>query len=70
MTDKYRVKANKELFSAWEGLAQELSGFKSIVQNDIELSTEQLTQFNQMVYQFHNKLETLKAKVNDHIKSN
>ena len=55
-----RLKLNTE----WEKLLDEMSSFKDIIKES-EVSSQKLVNFNQKIYQFHTKIEILKAKTNE-----
>lgn len=63
------IRANEELFKKWKFLGMQIGLLSSIVQNDIDISEEQLQQFVQEYNDLRKEMQDIMALTFIHIHS-
>ena len=67
MNNRVKVTANKELFDAWWLLGERVTQLKGIVQNDMELGSDEYYEWRKEFFQVKNKLIQLGDETKDYI---
>ena len=64
---KMKVKANENLFNEFEDLSLRIGEMKSIVQNDMEITEEDISDFSERMNEISTRIYDLTYKVVTHI---
>lgn len=64
-----RIKSNESLFNRWRRLGSRISNQASIVQNDMEVSEEEIAEWCDILLQLYEKLEQLQIDTLSYIRS-
>jgi hypothetical protein len=63
----YQIKANKALFDAWQTIGYRIAALSNIVQNDMELTRDDLLEWRDDLVRIEADLDKLTLRTAEHI---
>lgn len=64
------IKANEELFNSWRHLGMKVSDCAAVVQNNIQLTQEEIDEFKEITTKINAEFQLLVAKTEYYLNSN
>lgn len=63
------VKADEELFNEFSSISNHIRALRSVVQNDMEVTRDEVEEWNQLAQEIQDRLEKVRGRVIDHLMS-